>query len=664
MTQPLAVLIVEDNQDDVEQLLRVLRHGGYAVDVRVVAELDALRDALSDPRWDLVISDWSLPGFTGLDAFQRMRERGLDLPFIIVSDATSEEIVIEALRAGVHDVLSKDRLIRLLPAVARELSEARSRRQRRLTEAELHHRRRQTEDSERLLRLVIESVPDAVAVVDQRGEFLLWNQPAEPIVRTLWGDPGEPGASGGRPGFFAVDRHTPFEDLDALLQRVAAGESIDRVEVFLRHPAFPDGRFYSIGARPLRDASGVPLGAVAVFHDSSKERAAQEQVMISDRLASLGMLAAGVAHEINNPLAAVLANLSLAQTALASSGRDAQSLTALLDDAAHAAQRVRDIVRDLRVFARHDERESEAVDVNQVMDSSIRMAFHQIRERAQLSTDYAPDAMVAGNESRLGQVFLNLLVNAAQAIGDGDPAQNSIRVRTRTAAPGQVAVEVTDSGSGMTPEVRDQLFKPFFTTKAAGLGTGLGLAICQRIVHELDGRIEVDSAPGQGSTFRVLLPQASPALLAARDGGSSSARQPSSVSPDARAKVLVIDDEPLIGAAVVAMLGGRHDVVAIEHAEDALSLLDAGEEFDVIFCDLLMPGMGGRQLYQRMQHEHPRQAADLLFLTGGAVTEETRAFLQSMPDRVVDKPFDAASLQQAVERRLALRRADVAGGGA
>jgi signal transduction histidine kinase len=664
MTQPLAVLIVEDSQDDVEQLLRVLRHGGYTVDLRVVVDLEGLRDALSDPRWDLVLSDWTLPGFTGLDAFQRMRERGLDLPFIIVSDSTSEEIVIEALRAGVHDVLSKDRLIRLLPAVARELAEARSRRQRRLTEAELHHRRRQTEDSERLLRLVIESVPDAVAVVDQRGEFLLWNQPAEPIVRTLWGDPGEPGATGGRPGFFAVDRHTPFEDLDALLQRVATGESVDRVEIFLRHPAFPDGRFYSIGARPLRDAGGVPLGAVAVFHDSSSERAAQEQVMISDRLASLGMLAAGVAHEINNPLAAVLANLSLAQTALASAGRDQQSLTTLLDDAAHAAQRVRDIVRDLRVFARHDERASEAVDVNQVMDSSIRMAFHQIRERAQLSTDYAPEAVVAGNESRLGQVFLNLLVNAAQAISDGDPAQNSIRVRTRIAAPGRIAVEVSDSGSGMSPEVRDQLFKPFFTTKSAGLGTGLGLAICQRIVHELDGRIEVESAPGRGSTFRVLLPQASSALLEARHEDDASAPRIDPRVSDARAKVLVIDDEPLIGAAVIAMLGGQHDVVAIEHAEDALSLLDAGEAFDVIFCDLLMPGMGGRQLYERLQREHPRHAADLLFLTGGAVTEDTRAFLQSVPDRVVDKPFDAADLQHAVERRLRRRGADVTGGGA
>jgi signal transduction histidine kinase len=656
MAEPLAVLIVNDDESDSDCLLQALRDGGYLPLHRRVDASDALLRALDDPRWQLVLATWGSAGLSGLDAFRQVRARGLDLPFIVVADQAGEDAAAGALRAGVHDFVDRSQLGRLVPTVARALAEAASRRQRRLVEAELQHRRRQGEQSERLLRLIIESVPDAVAVVDNRGEFLLWNQSAEPIIRTLCGDPGDPG--GIAPGFFLADRATRVTDLGERLQQVARGEPLEQLELYLRHQLYAGGRYLNVTARPLRDASGIAHGAVAVFHDTSAQRAAQEQLMISDRLASLGMLAAGVAHEINNPLAAVLANLSLAQGELGSGpGLPAEdTLSTLLADAHDAAERVRQIVRDLRVFSRADEPRPVAVDIAKVLDASIRMSRHQHRGRATLVTDYAAGACVVGNESRLGQVFLNLIVNAAQAIPEGQPEQNRIDVRTRVEPDREVAVEISDTGSGMTAETRQQLFTPFFTTKSAGVGTGLGLAICQRIVHALGGRIEVDSEPGQGSTFRVVLPAARPA--AAEPAGTVSAAAggaPAPVpaaSPARRARVLVIDDEPLIGAAVAAILGTEHDVESTTDAAEALARIDAGEQFDVILCDLLMPGMGGIAFEAELRRRDPELAGRLLFLTGGASSDETRDFIQAAGDRVVDKPFDAASLLAAVRRTV------------
>jgi signal transduction histidine kinase len=636
MRVPLAVLIVEDSPDDVELLLHALRRGGYEPEYQAVASAAELRFALADPRWQLVVSDWSLPGFNGLDAFELMRGRGLDLPFIILSGTISEEIAVEALRAGVHDFMTKDRLLRLIPAVARELAEADSRRQRRLAEAELAHRRRQTEESERLLRLVIESVPDAVAVMDNRGEFLLWNRAAEAIVATI----GKRGTHG---VFHQAERNTPSPDLAALLQRVARGDTVDALELFFEHPELDDGRFYTLGARPLRDGSGQPRGVVAVFHDVSGERASQEQLMIADRMAALGMLAAGIGHEINNPLAAVMANLQLAVEAVAAADDDPLlrgELTQRLHDGLEAAERVRQIARDLRVFARQDGVGSEPVDVNQVLESSLRMARHQLRERARVVTDFGPQAIVSGVESRLGQVFLNLLVNAAQAIAPGQPEANTIRVATRADADGSIVIAISDTGSGMSDAVRSQLFKPFFTTKSAGFGTGLGLAICQRIVHECGGRIEVDSMPGQGSTFRVWLPRSGRDGVAPRTAATR------------RGRLLVVDDEPLIAAAVAAILGA-HEVQTATSAGEALDRLQQGQRFDLILSDLAMPGISGIALHQEMQQRFPDQADRMLFLTGGAGSDEAQAFVARMRGRIIDKPFDHAALVARVEALLA-----------
>jgi C4-dicarboxylate-specific signal transduction histidine kinase len=244
-----------------------------------------------------------------------------------------------------------------------------------------------------------------------------------------------------------------------------------------------------------------------------ERRRLRDQLVIADRLASIGMLAAGVAHEINNPLAAIICNLEFMTVELdGAESAFERDLAASVREALAATNRLRQIVRDLGMLAHGSESERSpvtAVDVEQVLEVAMRMSWSLVRERATLTRSFAGVAPVLASESRLAQVFLNLLVNAAQAIAPGGASANEIRVTTsHDRASGRVAIEVSDTGSGIAHDAIPDLFEPFYATKPAGVGTGLGLAICHRIVTNLGGTIEVRTAPGSGTTFRVLLPQA------------------------------------------------------------------------------------------------------------------------------------------------------------
>lgn len=394
---------------------------------------------------------------------------------------------------------------------------------------------------------------------------------------------------------------------------------------------------------------------LSVGRDVTDQIRAQAQLMVADRMASIGTLAAGVAHEINNPLAAVTANLDLAlqgliglvglvKPATSDANLDVDELRAELRDAREAAERVREIVRDIKTFSRADDESAGPVDVHRVIDSSLRMAWNEIRHRARLTKDFGNVPLVMANESRLGQVFLNLVVNAAQAIPEGHADANEILVRTRLEAEGKrVTVEVADTGPGIPPEVQRKLFTPFFTTKPLGAGTGLGLAICQRIVSDLGGEISVSN--GHGAVFRVAIPVANVERVEPL---------PRSVARAAkrRGRVLVVDDERLVGVALRRMLCHEHDVEVVTSAADALGKLNQGPPFDVILCDLMMPVTTGMDLHAELARSAPDQAERIVFLTGGAFTPRARAFLDEVPNTRLEKPFDIRTLRELVNERL------------
>ena len=402
---------------------------------------------------------------------------------------------------------------------------------------------------------------------------------------------------------------------------------------------------------PLKDAAGHVYRIVGTTRNTSEHRKLQEQVMTSDRMASVGMLAASVAHEINNPLAAVMGNLYLAVefTAKLSAAGDPllRELHEELVDSVAAAERICKILRDLRIFSRTNQASLRSVEVEPILESSLRMALNEVRHRALVVRDYAPVLAVEADESRLGQVFLNLIVNAAQAIEEGHAASNQIKLVTRMNG-ASVVIEIHDTGAGMAPEQIQQLFTPFFTTKAVGIGTGLGLTICHRIVTDLGGTITVESTPGHGSVFRVTLPAAKP-VVAEQNFLREIVKAPR------RARVLVIDDEELLGTAARRILESEHDVITTVSAREALQWIEAGERFDVILCDLMMPDINGWDFHSKLRQVAPALANQIIFMTGGAFSPRAQDFLEQVSNPRLTKPFDPTTLRNIVNRSIAGR---------
>ncbi len=371
-----------------------------------------------------------------------------------------------------------------------------------------------------------------------------------------------------------------------------------------------DGRTVWIlgSAVTLRDDVGNVLGYIGSVADITERKQVQSQLLLNDRMASVGTLASGVAHEINNPLAYVTANLDLiAEEVRGFSGSlppdRLRDLEDLVREGRQGAEKVRRIVRGLKTFARGDEEQRVRLDVHSVLDLSVSMVAHELKHRARVVRDYQWVPAVEADEARLGQVFINLLINAVQSIPEGHADRHTIRLVTRTNAAGQVFVEVHDSGSGIAAEHRDHIFDPFYTTRPVGRGAGLGLSICHGIVTALGGQITFESDPGRGSTFTVALPgvviEVEPKIVPAQ-AKDQSRRE---------GRILVVDDDPLVGTTLRRVLEREHEVTVVESGREALTLIGAGERYDVILCDVMMPQMTGIELYAEVGRSAPDQQA-------------------------------------------------------
>ena len=499
---------------------------------------------------------------------------------------------------------------------------------------------------EALLGLVLDSLAEAVLVADATGRILLFNQSARAMLGIdLAQTPVEQWVTALT--LRAADG-TPLSTAELPIVRAVRGERVDDLELLVRSPADGGERQLSATARPLVGLGGRIWGGVAVLRDVSVQRRHEAQLILSDRMASVGALASGVTHEINNPLAAVMANVELAISDARSlpENRTTERLVEELVDAQEAANRVREIVRDLKLFSRSEEERQGPVDAREVLESALRMAWNEIRHRARLVRSFEDVPLVHGNDARLGQVFLNLLVNAAQAIPDGRAESNEIRVALRRVGE-RVLVEISDTGTGMTEEVLRQVFTPFFTTKPLGVGSGVGLPVCQRIVTALGGQISAESRLGAGSTFRVLLPCATVAATSSPPSFGA----PASAS-SRRGRVLVVDDEPMVALAVQRTLESQHDVSVVNRAQDALDMLRAGQRFDVIFCDIMMPNVTGIDFFKEVSTLAPSELDKIVFLTGGAFAVQARQFLEAVPNVRLDKPFTPDELRKLVRARV------------
>jgi PAS domain S-box-containing protein len=504
-------------------------------------------------------------------------------------------------------------------------------------------------------RVVLEAMSEGVAMLNEHGLVTYCNARFSAIVgaRQEWtiGNP--------------VARLVPEADRVRFQALIAAG-AIERSEgeFWLRAPCADAPALVRLAVVSLT-MDGAPAHCL-VMTDLTEQRRReaaiatereqmQTRLLLADRMASLGTLAAGVAHEINNPLTYLV-------TSLDSIGRRLPELTGpestlgseptvwlrrQLDRARDGAERVRLIVRGLRSFSRADDETMGVVDPRRTLDTAIALASNELRHRARLVRDYDALPTVWANEGRLAQAFLNLLVNATQAIPAGAAEHNEIRVTGRADAAGNAVIEVRDTGSGIEAHHLARIFDPFFTTKPLNEGTGLGLALCQAVIRSLDGQITVESEVGTGTVFRVVLPGAK--------GEVPAASQPSVVAAAIapRGRLLVIDDELDICEAMQEAMAPFHDVVTTTSAHQALALLRAGQRFDMILCDVRMPSMTGIDFSAQLGTEDPAQASHVVLMTGGS-TRRPGDPPAALPTLLLEKPFRIEQvlllMRQAMQR--------------
>jgi PAS domain S-box-containing protein len=593
---------------------------------------------------------------------------------IPAEDLALSPLLMPELRTGKTVVVSrrmrcKDGNMVCIELSARKLDDdiylgiARDVTQRNLTEEALRR-------SEASFRTLIELLPDGV-VVHRDGRILYVNPE---IVRCLGHDSAADLV--GRPVADIIHPDDRVEVANRVALIAATGEPLPmREDRFLKR----DGSVGMAEVVALQVTFDGAPATVALSRDVTEQKRLQAQLAQADRLASMGLLAAGVAHEINNPLTYMLLNLERILGELPDLGRTLarvrSELTATLGEAAAAAildrvgvdgamaqvaaltdrareaadgaRRVAKIAGDLKVFARADSDDRAQVNVNVLMDKALDIAANELRFRATIRREYGQVPRVLANAGRLSQVFLNLVVNAAHAIDEGAPHQNTVLITTRRHG-NEVWIEVEDTGRGIAKEHLSRLFEPFFTTKGPGQGSGLGLSICANIVRAHGGRIEVASEPGHGSRFTVCLPESdgidppnSSAGLARRSVAPPSPRRP---------RILVVDDERAMRTTLAALLSDHYEVLTADSGAGAIGTLTRDPAFDAVLCDLMMPDVSGVDVYAWILAEAPALARKVVFMTGGAFTPRARELLERVPNRRVEKPFELSELSAALEK--------------
>jgi PAS domain S-box-containing protein len=525
-------------------------------------------------------------------------------------------------------------------------------------EAALHFGR--ARELEKELRALLDNAPLVIFRLDAgTGQIRYLNRHAERLL-------GIPTADAIGTRDFLRDVHCDPEDrsaFDAAVHNARAGKVSQSYEARLRGVSAQEtavrGTVY-----PLLSETGQVVAIEGILADVSAEHAARSRAVQTDRLTTLGMLIASVAHEINNPAAFILLGLKSLERLVQDREGPTESgstepLPALIGELRDSTNRIVSIVRDLRLFASPgvDGDVAPVSDVNEAARSAVSLARGKISEKIELVVDLSPVAPVLIHNGRLVQVLVNLLVNAIQALPKKSAHRPMIRVASRQVA-GEVHIEVCDTGPGIPRENQQRIWAPFFTTKGADLGTGLGLSISREIIERAGGSISLESptieaADGaHGSRFVIRLPAADQTLRErALEPKSASSPAASRVTGcRAKRRVLVVDDEPALARELASQIGDGpdgHEVVAVGSGEQALAKL-SGTRFDVVLCDLKMPGMSGEDLYHHVRRRDPEQASRFVFMSGIAFVPEVDRFVAAAGRRVLHKPFPAQRVLELI----------------
>jgi signal transduction histidine kinase/CheY-like chemotaxis protein len=523
------------------------------------------------------------------------------------------------------------------------------------------------------LAAALGAIPVAACLIDAEQAIVAVNQEAERLFGPLPATPRRCGdllRCARRRDVAQGCGHGPRCSSCALLAAIRStlnGEPAGEPELELEREAdLGERRWLRARVAPARLA-GRPAALLGLLDVSEAHRAERELAHLraglirTERLANVGRLASGVAHEIMNPLSSILFGLqTLGDELQRSGGRRASAAGDLADelrlrqahdrlsDALGAGHRIREIVCALRTFSDVDGAPTGSVSLHHALEQALAMAHNEIKYRARVVKLLGRVPPIRAAEAQLAQLLLNLLLNAAQSIIEGDADRNLIQVRSWSDG-GEAMVEISDTGCGIAPEHRERIFEAYFTTRRAGTGAGLGLTIARRIVDELGGRISFESEPGRGTRFRVALPGAAPA----EPEGPPEPPPPTAI----RGRILVVDDEAGIRAALEAMLGRVHEVVCVASGVEAREILETDRRFDLILCNLMMPRGSGMDLHAWLAGRDPRLANLMVFVTGGAFTERAREFLARVPNLWLAKPIEPRLVIGVVSGAIATSRA-------
>jgi PAS domain S-box-containing protein len=633
---PLRLLLVEDSTDDAELLVYTLRHGGYDIRHERVQTADEMRRALETGEWDLVISDYSLPTFSGPEALQVLLERGLDLPFIIISGTIGEETAVTALKAGAHDFLVKGRLARLFPAIERELRDVAARRERARAEEAL----RQSESKHRAL---IERAVFGICQVTVGGRFLTVN-PA--LVAMLGYDSPEELAS--------IDLRSLNADaaLTSLIEPVADGTQFSGREAVWRRKNGDPIRV-RLSGRSLDGPHGEGPVLELIVEDTTERYRLEEQLRQAQKMEAIGHLAGGIAHDFNNLLTAILGYGALVMEQL----EDRPDLAADVDEIVRAGQRGRALTAQLLAFSRKQVVTPVVLSLNETIAGVEKLLQHAIgktiRLESQLDADLRPINADAG---QVEQVLMNLAINARDAMPDA----GLLRISTANVVAGRgvppplhpgrtsdayVALTVSDTGCGMPPQVIERIFDPFFTTKPPGKGTGLGLSTVYGIMIQSGGHIVVDSEPDKGTTFTMYFP----AVL-----DPVHASTPAPVTDNARngsETILIVEDDPTVRGLALRVLErcGYVTLTASDGASGERAAAECQGRIDLLITDIRMPDITGPDLAQRLVCRWP--ALKVLYISGYA-EDATRIVTDDPRLGFLQKPFSPEQLTSRVRECL------------
>jgi signal transduction histidine kinase/CheY-like chemotaxis protein len=501
------------------------------------------------------------------------------------------------------------------------------------------------------LRETFDVIDDSLYLFDEAGRLHLENAAGARL--RLDNSPSGTSAEPVPVYFFECSDGVGELTLDQILMRLAH-EAIGRQQA-------ADGGLSRAGRH--FEARSHPVGgrrALVYIRDITEGRDTEVRRLQSAKLAAIGMLAAGMAHEINNPASFVLANtealgglLSVLDEKLRTDPVLARRLgvrdllfeaMAIVQESKEGMARIQRIVRDLHSFSRVDDDPAGFTDVNAAVDSALTMLRNELRYRAQVERRFVASRQVRGNSARIGQVFLNLIANAAQALPEGQLKRNRITVRSYD-EDDEVIIEVEDNGPGIRPEVMPRIFDSFFTTKPAGVGTGLGLSISREIVRSTGGEITAENVQPEGALFRVRLPAVSDPV--------GRAHGPDPLPSRRRHRLLAIDDEVLLLKAYRRMLIEHHDIELAYSGAEALERLEHDRRFDVILCDLQMPELSGADLYRLVAERWPGLEQRIIIITGGAFSPEARRFMEEGAVTCVNKPFPLREILEIIDRRAA-----------